>query len=140
MLRTDLVTKIGLIDEKLICGEDIYFYFIASYDADLYWVEKPCLYFRRYHESMIKDIFCLRNESPRYARRLPSDPRLRMIHRQLRWQHAAALRQLSMISLVHNYRLRALWAAMAAMFWTPSDRNGFWTPFKAYFGKAGLSS
>jgi glycosyltransferase involved in cell wall biosynthesis len=138
MLRRDLVKKIGLFDETLIYGEDIHFCLIASCYADLYWVEKPCLYLRRYHASMTKDLLRLARESPRYTRRLLREPRLRAVHKQLRWQHAASLRQLSKVSLIHNYRFRAFQAAILAILWTPNDMKSFQSLFRACFAKSGI--
>lgn len=138
MLRRDLVNKVGLFDETLIFGEDIHFCLVTSHYADMYWVEKPCLYLRRYHESMTKDLLRLARESPRYTRRLLSEPRLREIRKQLRWQHAASLRQLSKVSLIHNDRFRAFHAALSAILWTPNDMKSFRSLFNACFTKQGI--
>lgn len=135
MVHRDLIKEIGLFDDRMIYGEDIYFSLIASTQADLYWIERPCLYLRRHHESMMKDVLRLAHESPKYTRRLVAEPRLQVIRRQLRWQHAASLRQSSKVFLAHGFRFLALKLALISMLWTPNDVNSFRSLWRACFAR-----
>jgi glycosyltransferase involved in cell wall biosynthesis len=135
MLRQELIKKIGLFDQTLAYGEDVCFCFEAAYYADLYWVKEPSLYLRRHHESMTTDKLRLATESPRYTRRLLGDPKFRKIHRQLRWQHAAGLRQSAKVSLAHDLRLQAIWAAMRSVAWAPNDMKSFRSLLTACVGE-----
>lgn len=131
LLRRDLLDKVGLFGEDLLYGEDIYFCLLASTYADLYWLEQPCLYLRRHHESMTKNLLRMACESPKYTGRLMVEPRLRSVRKQLRWQHAASLRHMSKVSLMHNYRGRAFIAALRSIIWTPNSTKGFLLAWQA---------
>lgn len=137
MVHRSVIDAIGPFDPKMIYGEDIFFCLVASTYADLYWVEQPCLYLRRHHESMMKNVLRLARESPRYTGRLVAEPRLKAIRKQLRWQHAAALRQSSKVFLAHRLRLAALKSALLSILWTPNDMNSLRSIARACFGKAG---
>lgn len=133
MLRRDLVHEVGLFDESLTYGEDNHFCLITAALADLYWVDKPCLYFRRYNTSMTKDVFRMACESPRYTGRLVREARLRVIRKELRWQHAASWRLLSRLALARDLRMQALRAALLSVLWTPNDSKSYKVLYQAIF-------
>ena len=135
MLSRELAQKVGLFDERLMYGEDLCFCFAAAYYTDLYWMQEPTIYIRRHHVSMTKDKLRLVTESPRYTRKLLRDSKFRSIHRQLRWQHAASLRLAAKVSLAHDLRFKAIWAAVKAVAWTPNDIKSFRSLYFACFGK-----
>lgn len=125
MIKRELIFKIGLFNEKLTFGEDVHFCLLATCYADLYWMTWPCLYLRRHHESMTKDRMRMARESPRYSASLLADRRLRIVSKELRWQHAAALRHLCRMSLVNHFRFQAVKAAVLAIICMPHDPQGF---------------
>lgn len=137
MLRRDLLQEIGGMDETLMYGEDNYFCLLASALADLYWITQPSVHLRRHHNSMTKDTLRLACESPRYTARLMRDARLRPIRKQLRWQHAAALRHMARVSLRFDLLWQARRAALQSLFWTPNSIVGLRLFLQTWSSKAG---
>jgi len=125
MIRRDLLAMVGFFGEDLHYGEDIHFCLLVSTYADLFWIAQPGMCLRRHHESMTKNLLRMACESPRYTRRLVQEPRLHEVRKQLRWRHAAALRHMSKLSLIHNRRWPAFYAALFSIFWTPNSLKGF---------------
>lgn len=137
LIRRDLLAQLGFFGEDLFYGEDVHFCLLATTYADLYWIDKPCLYIRRYHESMTKDSLRMACESPRYTGRLLREPRLQMVRKQLRWQHAASLRHMSKVALMHNHRWRAFYSALLSLFWTPNSMKSLQLAVDACLPKRG---
>lgn len=124
MIRRDLLAQAGPLKEDLIYGEDIHFCLVLSCFADLYWINRPVLYLRRYHESMTKDLVKGATEAPKASLACIQDPRLKLIKKQMRWHYAANLRQSSGVFLQHGLRLKAVTYAARAILWSPNDSRG----------------
>lgn len=134
MIRSDLLTEAGLINENLVYGEDVHFCLVLSRYADLYWINRPCLLLRRYHESMTKDLVRGAKESPRALYACMIDPRLKIIRREIRWRYAADLRQSSSVFLRHGMRFAAFKFALNAVARAPNDKRSFSTLYKSLIG------
>ena len=134
LLRRTILDKVGGLDESLTYGEDVHFCLLVSSYAELAWVHEPWLHVRRHHESMTKDKLRLAQESPRHTARLLQDARMRPIRKELRWHHAAELRQLARVALSRNLRGMALVAALKSLRWTPNSSAGVRLVLQACLG------
>lgn len=125
LIHRDVFKNTGLLGEKLTYGEDIHFCLVLSRHADLYWMTHACLYLRRHHESMTKDVFRGAQSMPKASLLLLKDKQFRQFRKQLRWQHAANLRTLSKSYIFHGNKFGAIVSAAAAIRWVPNDRRNF---------------
>jgi glycosyltransferase involved in cell wall biosynthesis len=137
MIRSDVFSETGLFGEELTYGEDIHFCLVLSRHADLYWIPKPCLYLRRYHESMTKDTFRGAQAMPKSSLLLIHDIRFRAFKKQLRWQHAANLRLLSSAYIKHRNRTDAIASALSALRWVPNDTRNVKALLESFFARTG---
>jgi len=133
MIRRDLFEQVGVFNEDLIYGEDIHFCLILSCFADLYWIDLPVFYLRRFHESMTKNLLRAAAEAPRASRYCLKDPRLKSIRKEMRWHYAANLRQSSGVFLQHRMRLKSIAYAARSVLWSPNDVRSLKALYKSCF-------
>lgn len=133
MIRRDLLAECGPLSEELVYGEDIHFCLVLACFADMYWLNRPVLHLRRYHESMTKNLVRAALEAPRASLVCLKDPRLRSVRKQMRWHYAANLRQSSSVFLQHRMRLRAISYAARSILWSPNDFRSLKALYKSCF-------
>jgi glycosyltransferase involved in cell wall biosynthesis len=121
LLRKDLMAQIGPINEKLIYGEDIHFCLAAASLADLYWVAKPGLFLRRYHESMVRNLVKGALGAPKSSLVCLKDKRLSSIRKELRWTHVANLRRAASVLLDSGHKKMAFMFALKSVLWGFND-------------------
>lgn len=125
LIRKDVFIETEYLAEELTYGEDIHFCLVISAHAELYWTSRPCLHLRRHHDSLTKDVFRGAKAMPKASLMLLKDKRFRNFRKQLRWQHAANLRRLSMEHLKRGQRANALLTTLLAIRWVPNDSRNF---------------
>ena len=125
LIRKDVFIETKYLAEELTYGEDIHFCLVISAHADLYWTPQPCLHLRRHHDSLTKDVFRGAKAMPKASLMLLKDKRFRNFRKQLRWQHAANLRRLSMEHLKKGQRIDAILTTLLAIRWVPNDLRNF---------------
>lgn len=125
MIRRNLLFQAGLFDETLIYGEDFLFALILSSHSNLYWVQKPCLYLRRYHESMTKNHLRAARENYKADLVALSNPRLKHVRKQLRWHISGVLRVASQVYLNNQLPFNAFISALKAVYWSPNDIRNY---------------
>jgi len=122
MVRRHLFEKTGLLNDKLRYGEDFLFCWIASCYTDLYWINKPCFYLRRHHEtSMTKNLLKGAREAYKADIVALRDPRLKSVRKELRWHISGILRTACSVYLQHGLSLEALKASLQAFYYSPND-------------------
>jgi hypothetical protein len=121
LLRKDLMAEIGPINENLHYGEDIHFCLAAASLTDLYWVTKPGLFLRRYHESMVRNLVKGALGAPKSSMVCLKDKRLRLIRKELRWTHVANLRRAALVLLDSGQKKIAFTFALQAVLWGFND-------------------